>query len=136
MGTWHCIKQCLFGPAFSPSSDAGSYSPASYQARLASGRANHRWQANPEAADTNPDRSQERQIDMNVLESIVELLQPVDWASVHTLARHTSVSHDTIEAHLTELERRGVVGIGKRLIPPDRRTVAWLTAAERASGRE
>lgn len=76
------------------------------------------------------------EVDETLLQSIIELLKPVDWASVHTLARHTSVSHDTIEAHLTELERRGVVGIGKRLIPPDRRTVAWLTAAERAAGRE
>lgn len=66
-------------------------------------------------------------LDETLLQSIIELLKPVDWASVHTLSRHIGVSHATIQAHIAELNRRGAVGIGERLIPPDRRTVAWLT---------
>lgn len=139
MGTLHFIKQWLLGPAFSPSSNAGIYPLASCDASLADGGAGHHRLARPEAAHTNGVEnavdnavdSRERPIHTAFIDSIVELLKPVDWASVHTLARHTGVSHDAIEAHIEELQRRGVVGIGERLIPPDRRTVAWLTEQQR-----
>ena len=138
MGTLHSIKQCLLGPAFSPSSDTSSYHPASCDVRLASGETGHHRHVRPEAAHTNgvenAVNSRERPIDTGVLDSIVELLKPVDWASVHTLARHTGLSHEATEAHIEELQRRGVVDIGERLVPPDRRTVAWLTERERALG--
>lgn len=134
MGTLHFIKQWLLGPAFSASSDTGSYRPASYEAGLSAGRVSQHRHSFAEAAHTNTARSDERPIDTNILGSIVELLEPVDWASVHTLARHTGLSHDAIEAHINELNRRGVVGIGERFVPPDRRTVTWITDEARDTG--
>lgn len=65
---------------------------------------------------------------------ILGCLRPVDWASVHTLARLTGVPYETVLQHLHNLESRGTVAIGQRLVQPEVRTVAWLTHDNDSSG--
>lgn len=62
-----------------------------------------------------------------VHEAITRLLHRVDWASLRTLSRYIGINQESITHHLRELEEQGKVGIGQRLVPPEMRTVAWLT---------
>lgn len=64
--------------------------------------------------------------------NIVHTLEPVDWASIETIARLTHLSQAAVAFHLYHLSQQGRVQIDTRRIPPEIRTVAWLTDGERA----
>lgn len=59
-------------------------------------------------------------------EALLGLLEPVDWASVQTLAYLSQLSPETVLCTLHDLERVGKVKIGTRRVPPEVRTIAWL----------
>jgi len=67
-------------------------------------------------------------------QKLIECLRPVDWASLSTLARLTGAPPDDIIHHLHRLESLGLVGLGRRLVPPEMRTVAWVVRRSGPNG--
>jgi hypothetical protein len=66
---------------------------------------------------------------------LLEFLRPVDWASLPTLVWLTGITYDRVMHYLRRLEHQGEVGIGQRLVPPEMRTVAWLTGCTHQARR-
>lgn len=58
---------------------------------------------------------------------ILKLLRPVEWASVQTLASLTDLSKESVLGQLRQLESEGKVPLGTKPVPPELRTVAWIT---------
>lgn len=64
-------------------------------------------------------------------DQIIEALRPVDWVSVQAVASVSGLSKRAVSHRLAQLEHAGVVEIGQKRIPPETKTVAWLTDDER-----
>lgn len=129
VGIGHCDKQ-LSRPLLSSDrqADQGTTSKrvVSIQTALSHPLAGHPLSA--DKATPSPEQTA-----AEIHEAIIKLLYPVDWASLQTLSRYIGLSHKSTTHHLRELEEQGKVGIGQRIVPPETRTVAWLTDSGRLS---